>query len=62
MRALEMARLRMEQINMIGPALQALMVDTSEYSKKNPAVTPILQALTNNMAKAAMPAPKPVKK
>jgi|HubBroStandDraft_6_1064221.scaffolds.fasta_scaffold2136762_2 hypothetical protein len=41
-----------------GPLMNALLTDTVEYSKKNPAVTPILQALTNNMSKASAPVPQ----
>jgi hypothetical protein len=42
-----------------GPMLQALLSDTTEYSKKDAAVLPILQALTNGMSKRIVTMPKP---
>lgn len=39
------------------PAMNALVNDTIEYSKKNPQVQPILQALTNELTHAAAPKP-----
>jgi hypothetical protein len=43
------------------PVMQSLLNDTAEYSKKNPAVMPILQSLTNNMSRSAAAA-KPATK
>ena len=43
------------------PVMQSLLNDTTEYSKKNPAVLPVLQVLSNNIARpaaAAKPAAK----
>jgi hypothetical protein len=42
-----------------GPMMHALLTDTSDYSKKNPAVIPILQALTNDMNRPPANAQKP---
>jgi hypothetical protein len=44
------------------PTLQSLVYDTTEYSKKNPAVVPILQALSNSVMRASSPAAKPATK
>ncbi|MDB6065148.1 MAG: hypothetical protein JWR26_1356 [Pedosphaera sp.] len=38
---------------------QSLFTDATEYSKKNPAILPILQAATNSAAEAAMSAAAP---
>jgi hypothetical protein len=45
--------------NVEGPAMQSLLNDTTEYSKKNPAVVPVLLALSNNMVMARQPAAAP---
>jgi hypothetical protein len=45
-----------------GPVMNSLLNDTIEYSKKNPAVAPILQALTNNMGRTPASAAKPAAK
>jgi hypothetical protein len=41
----------------LNPMLASLVNDTTEYSKKNPAVIPILQSLTNGISRPAA-APK----
>lgn len=38
---------RANYVRILNPELTALLNDTAEYSKKNPAVVPILQSLTN---------------
>lgn len=43
--------------SVLEPMLQSLLNDTVEYSKKNPAVMPILQLLTNGPARTAAPMP-----
>jgi hypothetical protein len=47
--------------NVLNPMLSSLVNDTTEYSRKNPAVIPILQSLTNGISRpaaAAKPATK----
>ncbi len=44
------------------PTLNGLVYDTQEYSKKNPAVVPILQALTNSVMHPASAVVKPATK
>jgi hypothetical protein len=41
------------------PMMNALLNDTLEYSKKNPAVIPILQSLSNNVVHPPAVAAKP---
>jgi hypothetical protein len=45
-----------------GPVINSLVNDTVEYSKKDPAVVPILQALTNSASKPVTNVPKPAAK
>ena len=49
--------------NVEGPMMQSLLIDTTEYSKKNAAIMPVLQTLSNNLSMhrqpAAAAAPKP---
>jgi hypothetical protein len=45
----------------LNPMLTSLVNDTTEYSKKNAAVIPILQSLTNGISHSAAPA-KPATK
>ncbi len=59
LRQLSVAQARANQVRgKIEPMLVSLMRDTTEYSKKNPAILPILQALTNNLSRP-MPVEKP---
>ena len=48
-------------VNTYRPILESLLNDTIEYSKKNPAIGPLLYSVTNR-AKAAAPAAKPATK
>lgn len=41
------------------PMMNSLLKDTIDYSKKNPAVLPILQSLTNTTSRPPAGAPKP---
>lgn len=60
LKRLTLAQDRANAVRMqLRPMLFSLMNDTTEYSKKNPAVLPILQALTNDLNKPhAAPAPR----
>ena len=42
--------------NVEGPMMRSLLNDTTEYSKKNTAITPILLVLSNNMSMSRQPA------
>jgi hypothetical protein len=50
-----------DYVRALNPILASLRNDTAEYSKKNPAVMPILQSLTNGTYRSGA-APKPATK
>jgi hypothetical protein len=51
---------RAAYVDTVRPILESLLHDTIEYSKKNPAINPLLASVTNLPA-APTPAPAPAK-
>jgi hypothetical protein len=52
-RRLQDARVRANNAVILGKVFNQLIAESAEYSKKNPAIDPILQSLTNRAAAKA---------